>query len=97
MYQYILLKQDGTKEDLGTSKEKPLAEIYKLLLCRTVEIIPPEYYEGFGKCTMWGDEEARFSSRNIRNPHFKVLKDFEGQEWDIVGDILYQLKVRKEK
>jgi hypothetical protein len=90
-YKYTLLKQDGSTEDLGVSKEKDFAELYKILNCRTIEIINSDYYEG--RATMYGDEEGRFNEKNHRNPHFKVLKNeamFGDQEWDVVGDIVKQ-------
>jgi hypothetical protein len=99
MYKYILLKQDGSKKDLGVSKKKKsLEELYRILQCTFVEIIPTDYYKGlgYGKCTMWGDEEARFNEKNVRNPHFNVLKGNvllgELAEWDVVGNILMEQK-----
>ena len=89
MYQYTLLKMDGTKEDLGISKKKELSEMYKILDCQLVEVIPDAYYEGFGRVTMWGDEEGRFNENNTRNPFFKVL----APDYDVVGNILMEKKV----
>ena len=88
MYQYTLLKQDGTVEDLGVSKKKKFRELYKILQCNMIELIPTIYYENHGRCSMYGDEEGRFKAKNIRNPHFKVIKDAEGRDWDVVGDII---------
>jgi hypothetical protein len=94
LYQYTILKQDGTKEVLKPCKKKTLKELYQILNCQMVEIIPNAYYEGLGHghCTMWGDEEARFNPENYRNPHFKVLKGNialeEEREWDVVGNII---------
>lgn len=88
MYKYTLLKQDGSKEELGTQKKKSLEELYETLGCQTVELIPSDYYEGHGKCRMWADEEARFNKNNVRNPHFKVL----APGFDIVGDVLKEQK-----
>ena len=94
-YKQILLKQDGTTQDLGTSpKKRTLEELYKILGCNIVEIIPSSYYEGHGRCTMWGDEEGRFNKKNHRNPHFKVLIDDQKREWDVVGNILKEEKVK---
>lgn len=90
MYKYTLLKQDGTRLDLGTfKKKKTLAELYSALSCETVCIIPTPYYEGFGKATMWGDDDGRFDPSDHRNPHFKVL----GGDYDVVGDVLMELKI----
>ena len=99
-YEYTLLKQDGTTENLGvTPRKMNLSEIYQMLKCTTVEIIPESYYEGHGKCTMYGDEEARFNKNNHRNPHFKVLASFSAYgasitgEFDVVGNILKEKKL----
>ncbi len=93
-YKYTLLKQDGTVEDLGVGPKRSFKELYGVLNCSTIEIINHAYYEGrgYGRCTMLGDEEARFNSENHRNPHFNVLKGDpelgEELEWDVVGDII---------
>ena len=98
-YQYTLLKQDGTTEDLGTGKQRKFDELYKILDCDLIEIIPSAYWtgKGYGKCNMYGDEEGRFKGRNHRNPHFTVLygnPDLgEPAEWDVVGDIIMEKKV----
>lgn len=90
-YKYTLLKQDGTTQDLGISKKKEFRELYTILNCTTIELIPAAYYKdkGHGRCTMFGDEEGRFNSQNHRNPHFNVLHDaIFGDDWDVVGDII---------
>lgn len=91
-YLYTLYKQDGTIEVLPVSKKKSFNEIYKILNCETIEIIPSCYYpDGFGLVTVYGDEEGRFNSNNKRNPHFKVLTSLDPREpieWDTVGDLL---------
>lgn len=99
-YEYTLLKQDGTTENLGVyPKKMTLDQLYKTLKCDTVQIIPPAYYEGHGRCTMWADEEARFKEGVKRNPHFKVLHSFEAfgagitGEFDVVGDVLKEKKL----
>lgn len=84
-YKYTLLKQDGSIKELGVGTKKKLRE----LNCRALEHIPETYYEGHGRCTMWGDEEGRVNEENKRNPHFKVLIDaIDDTEFDVVGDIL---------
>ncbi len=94
LYKYTRLGQDGSIEDLGVSKKKTFNELYDILDCSTIEIIPFAYYKGLGhgRCSMYGDEEARFVIENNRNPHFNVLKGNpdlgEPAEWDIVGDIV---------
>lgn len=92
-YLYTLYKQDGTIEVLPVSSKKSFAEMYKILNCTTIEIIPSAYYpDNFGRATVYADEEARFSENCGRNPHFKVLKGNpalgEPLEWDTVGDLL---------
>ncbi len=88
LYKYTLLKQDGTTQDLGVSKEKDFSELYKILNCTTIEHIPQQYYakRGYGRCQMWGDEEGRFFEKNHTNPHFDVL----APGYDVVGDIVKQ-------
>ncbi len=90
-YKYTLLKQDGTTQDLGVSRKKEFKELYTILDCSTIAIIPSDYYNGlnYGRCTMYGDDEGRFNSNNHRNPHFKVLGDaVYGDVWDVVGNIV---------
>ena len=94
LYRYTLLNQDGTTKFLGISKKKDFKEFYKILNCSTIEHIPHCYYfEKLGHVEFWGDEEARFNSENHRNPHFKVLKDINGEEWDVVGNIIKEERV----
>lgn len=93
-YQYTLLKQDGTRTDLGTSpKRREFAELYKALECRTVEIIPKDYYpaEFKTRTTIYGDEEGRFNSENGRNPH--MLEPLPG--WYCVGDLVAEYHIKK--
>ena len=86
LYQYTILKQDGTKEVLPPCKKKDFKELYQILNCELIEIIPSDYWSGMGhgKCSMYGDEEGRFKETNYRNPHFKVL----APGYDVVGDIV---------
>ena len=94
LYKYTILKQDGTIEDLGVSPKKEFkgkGGLYELLNCDTIELIPSAYYKGkgHGRCTMFGDEEGRFKSTNVRNLHFLVLRDeIFGGDYDVVGDII---------
>jgi hypothetical protein len=95
LYRYTLLKQDGTTKELKPSPRKDLSEMYKILNCTTIEIIPKAYYQhkDYGACVIWGDEEARFKSTNKRNPHFETLMDADTQVvFDIVGDVLLERK-----
>lgn len=86
LYTYTLLKQDGTTEKRVAVPKQTLQQLYTALNCRTIEIIPSDYYKGkkWGRCVVYGDEEARFDNRNTRNPHFDVL----APGYDIVGDCL---------
>lgn len=93
LYQYTLLNQDGTMEVLEPCQKKEFrgaGGLYELLNCSTIEIIPSLYYKTkkWGKCTVYGDEEGRFNSENIRNPHMDVLNDIDGMEWDCVGTLV---------
>lgn len=87
-YKYTLLKQDGSIEVLPVSNKKDFKELYTLLDCQMIEIIPSDYCKGFGRCTVYGDEEGRFNSNNVRNPHFTVLIDHTGSPWDVVGNCI---------
>ncbi len=96
LYEYTLLKQDGTSEYLGVSKQKTLKELYKILECSTIEVIPVDYYKSRKhgrRCTMWGDEEGRYKEGNTTNPHFDVLSP----GWDVVGNILKEQRYYPEK
>lgn len=99
MFVYILLKQDGTQEELDQSQhELHFDEFHKWLNCQTIELIPQPYYqEDWGDCKVYGDEEGRFNSENKRNPHTKVLKGNpalgEVAEWDCVGDLILEQEV----
>lgn len=100
-YKYTLLKTDGTKEDLGTLAKnlefKGIGGLYEKLNCRTIELIPKDYWpEEYKKrgVEMFGDEEGRFVDEPQRNKHFKVLKDFENNDWDVVGNVVVEEKVK---
>lgn len=99
MIKYTLLRQDGTIKDLGTGKKKNFKELYEILKCNIIEIIPDAYYDGWidGKVECYGDEEGRYNEKNHRNPHFKVLQGDvsfgEPKEWDVVGDIVREEKI----
>ena len=95
-FKYTLLKQDGTIEDLGTRKEKMSLKELQSVVNGLIEIISTAYYkEGFNpKAVVYGNEEARFSELNYRNPHFKVLFDDYGYPWDVFGDYLKEEAVR---
>lgn len=93
MYKYTLLKMDGTTEELETLKDEMHFErLRELLDCHTIELIPNGYYPKDWKpeTICFGDEEGRFNSDNLRNPHFVVLKDDENNDWDVVGNIVKQ-------
>ncbi len=93
-FQYTLLKQDGSTEDLGIRREIKFDELYKILDCRTIEIIPEQYHQrDWGECTVYGDEEGRFRSTNKRNPHTQVI----GGDWFCVGDLVRQASVEESK
>jgi len=84
-YKYTIYKQDGTIKVLPISKNKSFEELYKILNCTVIQIIPSDYYpKGFGHATVYGDEEGRFKEENYRNPHFKVL----AQDYYVVGDVI---------
>lgn len=96
-YQYTLLSQDGSTSDLGVrTTEMELSEMRKILNCQTIELVPSIYFDR-EEVLLWGDEEARFSSENIRNPHTKVLEGSpsfgEPAEFDCVGDLILQEEI----
>lgn len=93
-YEYKLLKMDGTVELLETlNTAMDYNRIKEVLSCQMIEIIPQSYYLGdVTDVTCIGDEEGRFYSKNTRNPHFKVLRDADNNPWDVVGNILIEVK-----
>lgn len=97
MYEYTLFKQDGNIEGWKQPKME-FANIKEVLGngCSMIEIIPKDYHpDDYKKAgTVYGDEEGRFNSTNYRNPHFKVLTDPYGGQWDCVGNLLHE-KVAK--
>lgn len=99
-YQYTLLGQDGTKTDLGTGKKKDFRELYQILNCDTLGLIPTTYYpKEYSRATIFGDDEARFNTDNHRNPFTKVLTGdiFDpAMEWDCVGNLVVQQRVKVE-
>lgn len=88
-YLYTIYRQDGSIEKLDPCPKKTFKELYEILDCSTIELIPKVYFEtkGWGRCVCYGDEEARFNDENHRNPHFNVLME-NGRAWDVVGDIV---------
>lgn len=93
LYQYTLFNQDGSMESWKQPKME--FESLKGIIgngCSMIEIIPKVYHPDDIKRsgTVYGDEEGRFNSTNQRNPHFKVLTDFEGAKWDCVGNLLHE-------
>lgn len=102
-YQYTIYRHTGAVEALRTNGKQLSFQtvtnsktgevtpgLYSLLDCRTIELIPRDYYpDGTGKnAVFYGDEEARFNTDNKRNPHMKLLEDFFGNPWDVVGDVI---------
>ena len=95
-YKYTMLKQNGKEVDLGVYPHKmTLKQLYAALDCETVQAIPTDYYSdlGYGRCTMFADEEGRYKISNYRNPHFNVLSAPGGVEYDVVGDVLKEQKI----
>lgn len=97
-FEYTMLNQDGTTRTLRRTSKMTLKEMYKVLDCELVELIPYAYYPkqyANPNTQLWGDEEARFDNRNRRNPHTNVLKGDptigEMPEWDCVGDLLAEV------
>lgn len=103
IYKYTLYRADGSIEQLADRKKrlefKGTAEtrgLYDILNCRTIEIIPPNYYpdeDQRDNITYYGDEEARLVEVPITNPHTKVLYDVFGNAWDTVGDLIREEKI----
>lgn len=100
-YRYTLLKQDFTKENLGTYDEEKAFKgangLYELLgNIRTIELIPEDYYFQSHQINiefdapiiaMFGDEEARDNNENKRNPWFDFFNSYDGV-YDIVGNVI---------
>lgn len=100
IWQYILLKQDGTREDLGQRTKMTFGDMYKILNCTTIELVPMAYWtEEFNVwgASIYADENARADNTNVRNPHFHVLEGDpsigEPEEWDVVGNAIVELEV----
>ncbi len=100
-FKYEMLNQDGTRHTLKQTHKLSLKEIYALLDCTNVELIPQAYYpkeyqsdEALEHNIFWADGEGRFNSDNHRNPFMQVLKGNpnigEPYEWDCVGNMLVQ-------
>lgn len=97
LYQYTILKQDGTKEELPPQKKMDFDKVREILKCRTIEFIPKDYHPSWikGFRYVMGDENAgvmiNMADRvNYRNPHMEVLTDMFGEEWDVIGDLLLE-------
>jgi hypothetical protein len=44
LYQYTILRQDGTKEELPPQKKMDWDKVREILKCRTIEFIPKDYH-----------------------------------------------------
>ena len=104
IYRYTLYKPDGSSTVVGEYKRglsfKTTAKrkgMYDLLDCRTIEIIPRDYYPESDaqneNVTYFGDEEARFVDDYQTNRHMKVLFDHRGGKWDVVGSLIREEKI----
>lgn len=103
-YKYTLYNTDGSSQEIGefpkalefkdTAKQKGL---YSWLDCRTIEIIPRDYYPEADakndKVTYFGDKEARFIEGHEANRRMKVLVDNRGGLWDVVGTLVREEKI----
>lgn len=88
-YKYTVLRQDGRIQELRGSHKRDFGELYTILHCDTIEIIPDTYYpDDWGECTVYGDENGRFHEENHTNPHMKVLTDYRNHRYDCVGDLV---------
>jgi hypothetical protein len=103
-YTYTVYREDGIATEVVES-EKQLSfkatankpGLYDMLDCRTIEIIPRDYYPGADEAnenvTYYGDEEARFVEDYKRNLHMKTLVDSRGGIWDVVGTLVREEKI----
>lgn len=107
-YVYTLIRPDGSSKEIGSYKKelnfqdcvrdgKKVEGMYKVLDCRTIELIPRDYYpESDAKnenVTYFGDEEGRFVAHPEQNRHMKVIIDNRGNIWDVVGSVVREEKV----
>ncbi len=97
-YNYTLYKEDGTKEVIAENVErKTVQEMYPILDCQLVELIPRDYYPKEDieneNVLFWGDEEGRMIDEPVRNPHMQVLYDVEGNPWDCIGNLIREEKI----
>lgn len=92
-YSYTLLLQDETVKELGVfNKRKGFDWMRGVLGCSVIELIPKIYakdrYDVESKdVQFYGDEEGRYNSDNVRNQHFRAIKE-ETLIWDVVGNII---------
>ena len=103
-YTYTTYREDGIATEVVES-EKQLSfkgtankpGLYDMIGCRTIEIIPRDYYPGSDaeneNVTYYGDEEARFVDDFKTNNHMKVLIDSRGGKWDVVGTLVREEKI----
>ena len=107
IHKYRLYRPDGSSQEIGEYKRelsfKTTAKrkgMYELLDCRTIEIIPRDYYPESDSqsenITYFGDEEARLIDEPERNRHMKVLFDHRGNQWDVVGSLIREEKVSEQ-
>ena len=97
-YRYTLYKADGSSQEIGEfPKEMSLKEKYKILDCSLIEYIPRDYFPDADarneKVEYIGDEEARFIEGVEPNRHMKVIIDYRGKKWDVVGNLIRQEKI----
>lgn len=96
-YMYTTLLPNGRKSLKIVDKKLDYKQLQAIVGGR-IELIPRDYYahQSWGKCTVFGYEEARIEGQP-RNEHFKVIKDLEGNDWDVLGVCVKEQFVKKEK
>lgn len=88
MYKYTLYKTNGTKEEV-ISPKKSFSELYVMIGCDVIQLIPRVFCADKGRYTLYGDEEGRLKRDWVRNPHFKIVNDtLFGEDTFVVGNIV---------
>lgn len=99
LYQYTILKTDGTIEELAPSPKKDFKELYKIIGCETIELVPKPFHPGWikGYRTIFADESGRLNGK-APNRNMTVAYDEIFQEAVyIVGDVVLEQKIKEKK
>lgn len=99
-FRYELLKQDGTIKHFDAGKRKKLGEMYKILGCQQVHVVPGAFFteKYAGKAVGYQDAETTLNPFAEANPLFKRVPgeaDEEVEFYEVSGDVLMEIEVFK--